>query len=171
MLDAFFEIDALTPSIITSLVGALVELDGVANREIIIEQALPTKTESGANYFLECVAMAAWFHTNEEPLVRMVGGTGIPVGITKSGRLIAFDGSDFPHWSDRMAEIAREFDSTYRPLSDDREFWIAGKAAGSFKSRIGELGWKAVTGVRGKYLPKIPWGMLPNEYNDEDAFE
>jgi len=163
LMDGLFGQEFFTPSTTTALVAALVDLEGVGDRFILVEQALPTDSEPEAMYFLECILMAAWFHSNEEPLVKMIGGTGIPVGQTESGRIIAFDGSDFPHWREYTVPLANEFNDAYKDISDHREIWIAGEAAQSYKDQVEKLGWKVRTGIRSKYLPRIPWGILPEE--------
>jgi len=94
---------------ITVLVSAIAELDGVANREIILAQPAPTESEAEAFYFLECVLVFSWFHSNEERLTHIIGGSGIPVAMTDSGRLIAFNGTDFPYWTETTSSLAREF--------------------------------------------------------------
>ena len=166
LMDELFAQQFFTPSTTTALVAALVDLEGVGDRHILVEQALPTYSEPEAMYFLECILMAAWFHSNEEPLMKMIGGTGIPVGQTESGRIIAFDGSDFSHWREYTVSLANEFNDAYKHISANREVWIAGEAAQSYKDQVEGLGWKVRTGNRVKYLPRIPWGILPEEEED-----
>ena len=152
-----FQVEQLTPSRMTLLVGTLHAMEGVENRAEVVVQALDLEDESTTLWFIESVIMAAWFHANQEPLVRMVGGTGVPAAMSEDGRLIAFSGLDFAKWTPDVAPDVREFTAACDPFSDRREFWVAGRVSPLFLKNFGEMGWTVRTDVRQQTLPVIPW--------------
>jgi hypothetical protein len=159
LVDEFLALEALTPSLQTLLIGALAEMNDVAERHMVIEQATTLKYEPEALFFVECVVMANWFHTTQSPLDHMVGGTGIPAAVTKDGRLVVFSGADSASWTREAATVAVDFTRIYEGMSEMRELWLSGTATPRFVSEVENLGWSIRSGVRQEILPRIPWGM------------
>lgn len=159
LIEAFFKVEPLSPSYRTFLISALMELPDVEDRVIPIEQALTLQTQTDSLFHVECVAMASWFHTSQEPLTRFVRGTMVPAGLTNDGRLIVFSAADFAYWAEETAPAAAEFTEIYKPLSDRREVWIAGRATPMFIDGVHALGWGVRTNLRQEILPRLPWGV------------
>lgn len=157
LIEAFLAVEALTPSLMTFLITALLEMEGVEERNIPIEQALTVQTLTDALFHIECVVMASWFHTQEAELERFVRGTMVPVGMTSQGRLIVFSAADFAYWSEITATSAMEFTEIYRLLSESREVLLAGRATPRFIEGVETLGWGVRTHLRQKILPRLPW--------------
>jgi len=159
VMEDFLSLEAMTPSLQTLMIGALIEMDGVDDRQVAIEQATTLKYEPEALFFVECIIMAGWFHTTQSPLDRMVSGSGIPAAVTVDGRLVVFSGADAASWTKEAANVAIEFTGIYEEVSEMRELWLSGTATPRFVSEVGQLGWSVRPGVRREILPRIPWGM------------
>jgi len=155
----FFDNEPLTPSLDTLIVSSLEEMDGVADRPLVIEQAALLESESEAVFFAESVMLASWFHTDQTPLERMVFATLIPVGMTADGRLIAFTAADDAYWTRTAATAAVEFHETYQDMSEQREVWIAGHTSTRFRQAVEGLGWTVRDSLREELLPLVPWGV------------
>ena len=143
----------------TLLIELLLQMEGVENRDIAIQQASLLKTDAEAVFFAECLMMAEWFHEYMNPAVRMLGGTLIPVILTRDGRVIAFSASDFEYWTEYTAPIARDFNSQYINVSRKREIWVADQVSSGFVSGVSGLGWSVRSDLRAKVLPEVPWGL------------
>jgi len=143
----------------TLLIELLLQMDGVEQRNIVIQQAGLLKTDAEAVFFAECLMMAEWFHEHMNPATRMLGGTLIPVILTNDGRVVAFSASDFEYWTKNVAAISRDFNNQYVNVSRKREIWVADQVSSGFVSGVSDLGWSVRSDLRAKVLPEVPWGL------------
>jgi len=148
----------------TLLIELLETMSGVEDRTIVIEQASLLLTDAEAAFFAESLMMAQWFHANQVPAARMLGGTLIPVVLTTDGRVIAFSASDFEYWTELTAPIAAEFNQQYRNISRKREVWVADIVSAGFVRGVSNLGWSVRSDLRARVLPEIPWGLQDEGY-------
>ena len=148
----------------TLIVELLESMAGVEDRNIVIEQASLLQTDAEAAFFAESLMMAEWFHANEVPAARMLGGTLIPVILTTDGRVIAFAASDFEYWTETTAPIAAEFNRQYKNVSRKREVWIADNVSSGYVRGVSNLGWSVRSDLRAHVLPEIPWGLQDEGY-------
>jgi hypothetical protein len=143
----------------TLLIELLEDMNGIENRHIVIKQASLLLTDAEAVFFAESLMMAHWFHSTQAPAARMLGGTLIPVILTRDGRVIAFSASDFEYWTKLTAPIAADFDRQYRSVSRKREIWVADNVSAGFVRGVSNLGWSVRSDLRERVLPEIPWGL------------
>ena len=143
----------------TLLIELLLQMEGVENRDIAIQQASLLKTDAEAVFFAECLMMAEWFHEHMNPAVRMLGGTLIPAILTSDGRVVAFSASDFEYWTEKTARIASDFNKQYVNVSPKREIWVADDVSTGFVSGVSTQGWSVRSNLRAKVLPEVPWGL------------
>ena len=104
----------------TLIIELLVAMPNVEDRNIVIAQAVLLETDAEAVFFAECMMMTEWFHANQAPVARMLGGTPIPVVLTTDGLVVAFSASDFEYWTENTEQIAAEFDQQYCSISSKR---------------------------------------------------
>ena len=159
IVSRFLLYDVLTPTHQTFLVTALLEMEGVEDREVVLEQALSLESESEILFFIESVVMMNWYHQAYVPMTRMVWGTGIPVALSEDGRLMVFSGSDFADWTDENEDTIVDFTDVYKDLSDQREIWLSGGASRRAIEAVGHLGWIVHPNVRPELRSLIPWGL------------
>lgn len=155
----FLDHDFINLSLVTVMIEALNELEGVDDRSVVIDQALLLDTESEAIWFAECLLMAQWFHQNEAPIAKMLPDTLVPVALTKDQRVIVFTAADSALWTEEAAKVSTEFTQNYEKYSDQREAWVADKASPRFVAGLEKLGWSVRSGLRSTTLPEIPWGL------------
>jgi hypothetical protein len=143
----------------TLFIELLEAMTGVGDRAIVIQQASLLQTDAEAAFFAESLMMAQWFHANQAPAARMLGGTLIPVILTTDGRVIAFSASDFEYWTQKTAPIAVEFNQQYQNISRKREVWVADNVSPGYVRGVSNLGWSVRSDLRARVLPQIPWGL------------
>jgi len=143
----------------TLIIELLEAMTGTEDRAIIIEQASLLHTDAEAVFFGESLMMAHWFHVNQAPAAKMLGGTLIPVILTADGRVIAFSASDYEYWTKSTAPIAKEFTQQYRNISRNREVWVADNVSPGYVNGVSNLGWSVRSDLRAHVLPEIPWGI------------
>jgi hypothetical protein len=148
----------------TLFIELLEAMIGTEDRAIVIEQASLLQTDAEAAFFAESLMMAHWFHTNQAPAARMLGGTLIPVIQTRDGRVIAFSASDYEYWTELTAPIAAEFNQQYQSISREREIWVADNVSPGFVKGVSNLGWSVRSDLRSHVLPQIPWGLQDEGY-------
>jgi DNA-binding transcriptional regulator YhcF (GntR family) len=158
-MNRFLDNPNINLTIQTLFIELLEAMTGVGDRAIVIEQASRLQTDAEAAFFAESLLMAHWFHINQTPAARMLGGTLIPVILTTDGRVIAFSASDYEYWTQLTAPIAVEFDQQYRKVSRKREIWVADNVSPGFVSGVSNLGWSVRSDLRAHVLPQIPWGL------------
>ena len=163
LIDGLLAHPSYSPTASSTLIAGVASLQDVDNRLVLVEQAATATSVPEATFFLESVAMALWFHSNEAPIKRMVFETGLPAGITADGRVVVFAAVDFPHWSDALAKVFRETQSAYDGLAPRHELWLAGKASRNFIAHIEELDWSVRTNLRYEYLEMLPWAVTDGE--------
>jgi hypothetical protein len=148
----------------TLFIELLEAMTSTEDRAIVIEQASLLQTDAEAAFFAESLMMAHWFHTNQAPAARMLGGTLIPVIQTRDGRVIAFSASDYEYWTELTAPIAAEFNQQYQSISREREIWVADNVSPGFVKGVSNLGWSVRSDLRARVLPQIPWGLQDEGY-------
>ena len=160
----FLENPYINLTLQTLIIELLEAMVGTEDRAIVIEQASLLLTDAEAAFFAESLMMAHWFHVNQSPAARMLGGTLIPVILTTDGRVIAFSASDYEYWTPLTAPIAAEFNQQYRNVSRKREVWVADNVSPGFVKGVSNLGWSVRSDLRSHVLPEIPWGLQDEGY-------
>jgi hypothetical protein len=165
LADAFLIHDFFNLSLASLVVEILVDLDGVDDRPLVIDQALLLETEAEAIWFTESLMMAQWFHKNEAPIEKMLPDTLVPVALTSDGRVVVFSAADLALWTEETAIVTAEFTELYKKYSDKREARIADLASPKFVKGLAGLGWTVHSGNRHTVLSEIPWGLQDNGKN------
>jgi hypothetical protein len=159
LIDIYLSHDFINLSLATLIIETLIDLEGVEDQALVIEQAILLETEAEAIWFAESLLMAQWFHTSKAPIAKMLPDTLVPVALTKDGRVIVFTSADLALWTEEAAIVTAEFTETYKKYSDQREVWVADQASPRFIKGAADFGWTVNSGNRSKVLPEIPWGL------------
>ena len=160
---AFLNHPMYSPTATSAMVGALAAMDGVDNRLVLLDQAMTSESSQESVFFMESLAMALWYHNNQQPLEEFVARTGLPAAITRRGSVVVFAAVDFPHWSTELADLMREMQEAYEDVSPRRELLLAGNAQGVFKDHIREMNWEVRINLRDEYLEMLPWAVTNGE--------
>ncbi len=142
LVGAFLNSPYYSPSFQTAIVFSLQEMDGVPNREEIIEDAVVAWTIPQAQFFTNMVLLLTWFHINQSPFEKIINHSDITSGLTADNRIITILPVDFVCWSEQVAEAANFHNEVLSDIeAEQREFWFAGSVSDRTKSKINDLGW------------------------------
>lgn len=138
-----------SPSFQTAIVFALQEMDGVTNREEIIEDAVVAETIPQARLYTEIVLLLAWYHSSQTPFQEIINHSDITSGFTVDRRIITILPLDFLCWSEQVAEVANFHNKVLSDIeAEQREFWFVGRVSDHTKEEITDLGWVVRDGVQ-----------------------
>ena len=163
IVDAFLNHPRYSPTASSAMVAAIASMDGVDNRLVLLDQAMVSESVEDSMFYMESMAMALWYHSNQVPLEQFVARTGLPAAITRDGTVVVFAAVDFPHWNSETASLMREMQSAYEDVSPRRILLLAGNAKSGFKQHIRELNWEVRVELRDEYLEMLPWAVSNGE--------
>lgn len=146
LIEEYLENSLLTPSQQTLLTAAIAELEGVSGRDGILSQSLSLEGEVEINFFINSMAMLAWYHRNQNPAASVDTSNAIPAVILGNGATVLAFAVDHVHWTDTISKAAAE----YAGLSDEgqaREIWLLGTATERFNVELSALGVNVHSGV------------------------
>ena len=143
LADAFFTAPWYTPSLETSLIAALGEMEGTRDRPVILEQALRARSEVDARYFVASTMLFAWFHREQQPVERFFTGVNMPVAITSEGRVVSILPVEYLTWTKGIAAAADRFTALAETIegATGREFWFGGQASPRCLEELTRRGW------------------------------
>lgn len=148
LVQEFLDSPYYSPSFQTTVTLSMKELEGVSNREEIIEDALAASTIPEAEYFVKIVVLLTWYHNNESEFQTILNHGDITSGLTRDERIITILPVDYLCWSEDVASAARFHDEVFRDVNaESRELWVVGDISGKAQSEITALGWEVYDGV------------------------
>ena len=141
LIEQYLENPWMSPSQQTLLTGAIAELKDVQGRGGILQQALISRTEAEAGFFIKSVALLAWYHLNQEPFESVLTNTVIPAGITADGKVVLTLAVDYVYWTDDVAEAIANL-ARLRPDRTERphEIWMLGTTSPRCREELTALG-------------------------------
>ena len=127
LIDAYLSTTHFTPTQLTYLTAALVEMEGVEGRDGILRQALIADTEAEVGFFVKSATMLAWYHLNKKPLAKVLTEFAVPRGIAEDGTATLLFAADHVFWTETVAEAADNY-AALRGDDSDRvlELWLLG---------------------------------------------
>lgn len=142
LAETFLNSPYYSPSFQTAIVFSLQEMEGVSNREEIIEDAVVASSIPEAQFYTNIVLLMSWFHINQSPFERIINHSDITSGLTADGRIITILPVDYVCWSEQVAEVANFHNEVLADVeAEQREFWFAGSVSERTKDEINDLGW------------------------------
>ena len=143
MIAAFFQHPQYqSPSQQTLFATSLSKLEGVEHRAALVEHALAVDSEVEARFFLESVALLAWYHQQQAPLSAVLEDIQLPFAITQDGRLISLLPVDYLFWTEGIAKAVQGFAASLEALPVGQgEFWASGKVSERCREELAALGW------------------------------
>lgn len=141
LIEQYLESPWMSPSQQTLLTAAIAELKDVQGRGGILRQALISRTEAEAGFFIKSVALLAWYHLNQEPFESVLTNTVIPAGITADGKVVLTLAVDHVYWTDSVAGASDNL-ARLRPDRTERphEIWMLGTTSARCKEELTALG-------------------------------
>ena len=138
----FLENQSFSPLMQTYLIGAVLQLENVNNRNILIELATTKETEDFARFYLETVILMTWFDSQKEKLSEIRSFGELPLFIDQKNRLILLMPVDYLFWTKELAGMAA--DMTSNIIKDDKgekDAFFLGDISPLAETGMKNLGW------------------------------
>ena len=149
LAEEFLNSPYYSPSFQTAIVFAMQDMEGVSNREEIIEDSVIASNIPQAKLYTDIVALLSWFHQSKSPLRDIINHSDIPSALTADNRIITILPVDFVCWSEQVAEVATFHSKVLSEIqAGQREFWFVGPVSDRAKEEIQALGWTVFDEVK-----------------------
>jgi hypothetical protein len=146
VLAKFFDNEWLSPTLQTALTQSIVDLEGVADRHRLVEQAAKVDSESSAWFLTRSVRLLAGGHAKSTPLVRVLAGRAAPIAESKSGAIVAGVASEYLSWSDSLEQGIDSIRAA-SPKARGFEILLAGEVTPRARQELAARGVKLVEGL------------------------
>ncbi len=142
LIEEYLDNPRMTPTQQTLLTASIAELADVEGRAGILNQALNVKTEAEVQFFVRTVALLAWYHHNQKPIVSVITEAATPVGLTDDGNAVVLFAVDHLYWTEQIAEEEDSFAAMGTAAGDNSpEAWFLGTASDRCRNELLAAGW------------------------------
>lgn len=143
LAEAFFNVPWYTSSLETAIIAALGKMEGVQDRQVIIEQALTAQSEVDARFFVVSTMLFSWFHEEQQPVDRFLTGINMPVAVTEEGRVVSILAVEYLVWTKGIAAAADRITALAETIegATGRELWFGGQASPRCLEELAKRGW------------------------------
>ena len=147
LVEALYDNDHQSPTLIMVLVDALTQLVGVEGRVFWIEHAASSESRIESEFHLRAVNFFAAYHEQKRPLASVVNGRLYPSGLTTDGRLVLVAPVDHLHWTEDIAEVIEVSTARLgnRTGAEIFEGWIEGGCSDNTLRALEGLGYEVHT--------------------------
>ena len=141
-IEEFLDNPRMSPTQQTLLTAAIAELTDVEGRAGILSRSLVAKTDAEVRFFVRSVALLAWYHINQSPIVSVTTDTLIPGGRTEDGKTVMLFAVDHLYWTEDVAR-AKEVFAGLRAAPGDHspEVWFLGTVSDRCRNELYAIGW------------------------------
>ncbi len=138
----FLENQSFSPLMQTYLIGAVLQLENVNNRNILIDLATTKETEDFARFYLETVILMTWFDSQKEKLSEIRSFGELPYFIDQKNRLILFMPVDYLFWTKELAGMAADMTSNLKKDNkSEKDAIFLGDISPLSETGMKNLGW------------------------------
>ena len=138
----FLENQSFSPLMQTYLIAAVLQLENVKNRNILIELASTKDTEDFARFYLETVVLMTWFDSQKEKLSEINSFGELPYSIDKKNRLILILPVDYLFWTKELAGMAADMTSNVnKENKGEKDAIFLGDISSLSETGMKNLGW------------------------------
>jgi hypothetical protein len=150
---AFLDHPKFSPTNKTFIVAALDRMPGVAQRGIVIDDAVAARTESDAYQWQLQAEMLSAYHKTVAPIARITSIGARPAAVTKEGVLVLIVPADYFVWTQFLDEqVRRQAPTPVMPKGVVRkEVWFSGQVSPLARSVLEDRRW-AVSDQTGRRL-------------------
>jgi len=143
-LEPLFESPHQTPELVTSLVDALVTLDGVDGRAQLVTLAAGADSAAVAELVVRTATFYARFHEHRAPLAELVGGKPVPLAVTAGGDVLIALAVDRLAWTRWVAGLAAQRTEAVRQDHPEAQLaaYLEGGISPVARTNLESLGWE-----------------------------
>jgi hypothetical protein len=155
-VSAFLDHPKYSPTGKTYIVAALERMSGVAQRGIVIDDAVAARTESDAFQWQLQTEMLAAYHKGVAPIARMMSVGGRPAAVTRSGTLVLAVPCDYFVWTQELdSQVKRAAPTPIMPKGITRkEIWFSGQVSPLARSTLQDRRWVVNDQAASRLLPQ-----------------
>lgn len=165
VIEKFVEQPWLSPRHETTIVAALMGIEGAKNYDVFLDQALISETEEQSIFLMRQAEAALGFHQNVASIERFERTNRQVLAYTSDGRAISILPADHLIWSSTanlMADDVSVDDAT-------RELWLTGSISAQARDAFDRRGWSVNAEESKRLAPDLEAGDLEIETEDSQA--
>jgi len=141
-IEKFLANEAYSPLMQTYLIEAVIQLENVKDRNILIELATTKETEDFARFYLETVILMTWFDSQKEKLSEIRSFGELPYFIDQKIRLILLLPVDYLFWTKELAGMAADMTSNIiKDKKGEKDAIFLGDISPLSETGMKNLGW------------------------------
>ncbi|MBT5242133.1 MAG: hypothetical protein HN793_03830 [Rhodospirillaceae bacterium] len=162
--EAFVENQWLSPRHETTIVAALVGLEGAKNISAMVEHATVSESENQSIFLMRQAEATLGFHQNVAAIVSLSLEDGAVTGITTDNRTVSAVPADHLIWSAGAKALADQ------SVSGDatRELWLTGSISDRAKAEFEQRGWAVVAEESDRLAPDLDAGLVEDEDSGDE---
>ena len=142
LIEKYLDNPRMSPTQQTLLTASIAELADVEGRAGILDQALNVKTDAEVRFFVRTVALLAWYHHNQKPIVSVITEAATPGGLTDDGNVAMLFAVDHVYWTKGIAQEADVLVGLGTAAGDNSpEAWFLGTASDRCRNELSAAGW------------------------------
>lgn len=145
LINKFFNNKVFTPSRQTAIVEAMVALDDVKGREVLLDIAISAETRIEGQFVVRSILFAQLFHANVERIAEFMSAPDmvVPAAITASGDGLIIAPVDQLLWTReieaalvRVTNLIEDHGAT-----DEHVMWVEGRVSNQAMDQMSSRGW------------------------------
>jgi hypothetical protein len=155
-VSAFLDHPQFSPTNKTFIVAALERMPNVAQRGIVIDDAVAVRTDSDAFQWQLLTEMLAAYHNGVAPVVRMTSIGSRPAAVTRDGTLVLIVPCDYFVWTEALdSQVKRAAPAPIMPKGIARkEIWLSGEISPLARSVLQDRRWVVSDKTASRLLPQ-----------------
>lgn len=143
LIEEYLDNPRMSPTQQTLLTASIAELADVEGRAGILNQALNVKTDAEVRFFVRTVALLAWYHNNQRPIVSVITEAATPGGLTDDGNVVMLFAVDHLYWTEQIAQEEDSLAGLGTAAGDNSpEAWFLGTASDRCRNELSAAGWE-----------------------------
>ncbi len=143
LIEKYLDNSRMSPTQQTLLTASIAELANVGGRAGVLNQALNVKTDAEVRFFVRTVALLAWYHHNQRPIVSVITEAATPGGVTDDGNVVMLFAVDHVYWTEGTAQEGDVFIGLGTAAGDNSpEAWFLGTASDRCRKELSADGWE-----------------------------
>ncbi|MEL7538095.1 MAG: hypothetical protein AAFM91_13675 [Pseudomonadota bacterium] len=139
LIEIYLDNGRMTPTQQTMLTATIAELDGVEGRDGILRQSLQPNGETEINFFIQSVAILAWYHINKAPLASVETYATVPVANAENGDAVLAFAVDHLYFTETIAAVGGAH-ADWKSPDQAAGVWLLGTASERSKSELTAMG-------------------------------
>jgi len=162
LIEQFINNPWFSPTGQTILLTALLEMEGVEGRRVLLEIASTTESAEEAQFDLGNIMFLGAYHRSVKPIARLLPGR-VAVAITQDGDMLKIVSVDYAFWQQDLAGAVTTFvEAVANEPATTREIWLRGKASSRFQEELDARGWTVHEAVELDPRARVSDGSSPN---------